>query len=293
MTTIRSGRALGFLTVILGILTLGAAAAPLDRDLQQLDRLEARRDRLLARGDSLGRLLASVPAGDRATAARLLQEAEGLGERSREVDLEILLTRDRCRSLAIQELATNRGPDPAAASRRADALRSLLQGRLNQPPQGEFVLVEPDSSDGYETLLDKQAYLKDLRDRIVTLDRLSGERAERLAREQALLGASQGFVEESRFLDEGGRVGSSDLLLRQPGDPPQDDPGHARAAGSVVGTGREEATLNPAPSESTTIGTDVGVLSSARVRLKLDLARVDSLLAQTKGLLDHYAPSAP
>ncbi len=284
-------RAVGFLTALVGILTICASASPLDSELRSLDRLENRRTRILAEADSIGHLLANLPARDNASAGRLLRKAEGLGEESRDLDLEILLARDRCRSLAIRELESVMRSDSTGAAARENALVDLLEGRLSQPPQGDFVLVEPDSSDGYETLLDKQAYLDDLRDRIVSLDRLSGERVERLAREQSLLRASEGLIEESRFLDEGGRVGSGDLLLHQPGDPPE-GPGHARSVGSVVGTGREDQPLSSAPSESTSIGRDLAQIRSTRARLKEDLARVDSLLRTTEALLDRYVPTS-
>jgi hypothetical protein len=273
--------------LLLGILTLQAPAAPLDGELRRLDGLEKERESLLARADSLGRVLAALASGDR-LATRLLREAEALGESSRDLDLEILLARDRCRSLAQQELASLQGADSLGAVRRGDALKALLDGRLSQPPQGEFVLVEPDSSDGYETLLDKQAYLRDLRDRIVDIDKRSQERVERLSRERALLHASEGFAEESRFLDEGGRVGQGALHLQQPGTPPDDGPGRPRPGGSLVGTSREDQPLTAAPSESTTIGDDIGSLEIARSRFKTDLVRVDTLLERTNALLDRF-----
>ena len=88
----------------------------------------------------------------------------------------------------------------------------ILEGRLADRIGDELVLVQPDSLDGVETLLDKQAYLQDLRDRMVTLDRRLGERAESVRRERAIRDASAGFTDEARFLDEGGRVGSDDSV---------------------------------------------------------------------------------
>jgi len=282
----------GFLTVVLGFLTNRAPSTPLNDELTRLDRLEAHRDRVLAREDSLGGLIATMEVGDR-KAARIFAEAEKLAVEAREVNLELLLTRDRCRSLAQSEWVNLDRVDPSGAAFRENALKGLLEGRLNQPPEGEFVLVEPDSSDGYETLLDKQAYLKDLRDRIVILDNLSGERAERLQRERSLLRANAGFIDDSRFLDEGGRVGSGNLFMQQPGSPPPDDPGHARPTGAILGTGREDEPLSAAPSESTSIGSDLGRLRVTRERLQRDLSRVDVLLAETLRLLGRFEGFAP
>lgn len=284
-------RAIGFLTLLVGFLTFRSGAAPLDEELRRLDTLENRRDHLLAGADSLGGILATLPPGDR-RAGRLLRNAEALGEQSRDIDLEILLARERCRSLAEQELASSAGADSAGALLRGEFLKGLLDGRLSRLPTGDLVLVEPDSSDGYETLLDKQAYLSDLRDRIVALDKRSGAQIERLTRERALLRASEGFVEESRFLDEGGRVGPGALRLQQSETPPDDGSGHPRTGESAIGTGREGESLTAAPSESTAIGTNIGALVVARSRLAMDLARVDALLGETSALLDRFVPAS-
>ncbi len=279
-------RSVGFLTLLLGILTLRTGAAPLDAELGRLSTLEIRRNQLLTSADSLGHVLSTLPPGDRG-AARLLGDAETLGEKARDLDLEILLVRERCRSLAQQELASLGSADSLGAVRRRDALRTLLDGELSISLKGELVLVEPDSTDGYETLLDKQAYLSDLRDRIVALETRSGERIERISRERALLRESEGFAEESRFLDEGGRVGPGAFHV-QTGAPPYDGPGHPQAGHSFVGTGREDQPLTAAPSESTAIGTDIGALRATRARLHAELARVDSLLQRTSAFLDRF-----
>ncbi|MDM7917135.1 MAG: hypothetical protein QUU85_17975, partial [Candidatus Eisenbacteria bacterium] len=69
----------GFLTSVVGFLTVGAAsAAPLDEALVRLDRLESEQHRLVLRADSLGELLAAL-SSDPSKQKPLLREAERLG----------------------------------------------------------------------------------------------------------------------------------------------------------------------------------------------------------------------
>ena len=289
---------LGFLIVALGILTGAANAAPLDDALGRLDRLERQRTDLLSEADSLGRLLQSLPSDKGVAAKEILRQAERLGKRSSEVDVEILLGREACRTLALQELEMLRA---GAGSGGGDAARELsvlgvLEGRLADRIGNELVLVQPDSLDGYETLLDKQAYLQDLRDRVTALDRRLAERAERVRRERAIREASAGFTDETRFLDEGGRVGS-DETVRLRGTPPAESGGGgaARAApagsdGAVAGEG--DAYLSPGlESQSSTDA--LRTLAHARARLAQDLTLVSTALESTRGMLRRFGAESP
>ena len=281
--------AVGFLTVAVGFLTPAAAGAPLDDALERLDRLEAERAGILDQADSLGVLLTTLPAGSDRAAAGLLQAAEGLGERSQEIELEILLARQRCRSLADQELESLGTPSTPEELRRESVLLDLLDRRLGDDWGGSLVLVEPDSSDGYETLLDKQAYLADLQDRIAALDESLGRRIERSRREEALRKAGERFADESRFLDEGGRVGSDETVyLRNlpTGDYSGDGMARLRPSGGGL-EGSDEPGIEAPPAGSPGGGT-LEALLAARARLERDLGRVAAALQATETLLARY-----
>ena len=289
---------LGFLTVALGILTGVGGATPLDEAVQRLDRLERQRSDLLSEADSLGGLLQSLPSDKGGAAKEILRQAERLGKRSSEVDVEILLVREGCRTLALQELEVLRegeGSGGGDAARELSLLR-LLERRLADRIGGELVLVQPDSLDGYETLLDKQAYLRDLRDRVAALDRRLAERADRVRRERAIREASAGFTDEARFLDEGGRVGS-DETVRLRGAPSTGGGGRdaARIApagsdGSVAGEG--EAYLSPG-SEFQSSSDPLRALAQARARLAQDLTLVSTALESTRGMLRRFGAESP
>ena len=291
-------RLVGFLIVPLGFLTAPAPAAPLDDALGRLDRLEQQRSRLLAEADSLGQLLQSLPSDKGGEAKTILRQAERLAKRSTDVDVEILLAREGCRTLALQELETLRAASGTATAdaAREDSVLGILEGRLADRIGDELVLVQPDSLDGVEALLDKQAYLQDLRDRMVTLDRRLGERAKRVRREQAVRDASAGFTDEARFLDEGGRVGSDDLV-RLRGASPTDGGGEgaariAPAAGDGTVAGEGDASFVPAPGSASSED-PVRTLARARARLAQDLSHVATALESTRAMLRRFNVEAP
>ncbi|MBD3161993.1 MAG: hypothetical protein GF346_06850 [Candidatus Eisenbacteria bacterium] len=282
-------RIAGFLTLLLGFLTVPLAAAPLEEALQDLDALEEARAEIFAKADSVGRAIAVLPDGADEEIGRLLQDAERLAERARSLDVEILLARQRCRSLAMRELERlESAADPESLAREGEVL-DLLEDRLADRWGIEPVFVEPDSLDGYETLLDKQAYLADLRDRIALLSRGLTRRIDSVRREEALRRASERFADESAFLDEGGRIGSDGRapLRGIPDEDPPDD-GHARS----LPTGGAGNDPDAVPADA--FGAEwpdqdrLDALEAARRKLERDLSRVADALRETEDLLEQY-----
>jgi hypothetical protein len=284
----RSCFSASFLTILVGFLTVGTAA-PVDEALARLDELEGQRAEIRARADSLGAQLGRLAESQR---PRILQEAERLSGRARDLDVEILLERGRCRSLATQELDRLRDASTPEASQREAVLLRVLETRLGGDWNDELVFVEPDSTDGYETLLDKLAYLTDLQERIVGLQKNLDRRIDRTRRELGLRRASEGLAEESRFLDEGGRVGSDDVvLLHGVAGGGNGTPGQGRLATSASGVeGTVEGDL--VPLEGSTVDSNLAVLARARVGLDANRERVVGLLRITEDLLRRY-PAAP
>ncbi|MFB3909170.1 MAG: hypothetical protein ACE15D_12285 [Candidatus Eisenbacteria bacterium] len=284
----------GFLTSVVGFLTVGAAsAAPLDEALVRLDRLESEQHRLVLRADSLGELLAAL-SGDPSKQKPLLREAERLGAQARRIDVEVLLERQRCRSLATRELEQVQERRSDADLAREAHLLDLLDRRLQDPWEGRLVLVQPDSADGYETLLDKQAYLSDLRDRIETLEQQLRRRGEAIRREESLRRASEGFAEESRFLDEGGRVGSDETARTHGLSGVPDGDGAARGLG-VGGSVLPSADPDElGPPDAATSRDAAALVRQAVEQMQQDLGRVRSALEATEQLLRNFsATSAP
>lgn len=280
--------AAGFLIALVGFLT-AAWAAPLDESLAQLSDLEGRRAEILAEADSLGALLGRLPESQR---PRILQQAERLSARARDLDVEILLERRRCRSLALQELEQLGEASRPEASQREALLLGILETRLGEDWKEDLVFVEPDSTDGYETLLDKRAYLTDLQERIIGLQKNLDRRIDRTRRERRLRRASEGLAEESRFLDEGGRVGSDDVvLLRGISGGGNGTPGQGRIAPS--GAGVEGSMEGDLPADEDLGDSELAVLARAKTDLGLSLARVASLLGSTDDLLRHYPAGSP
>jgi hypothetical protein len=201
-----------------------------------------------------------------------------------------LLQRERCRSLAREELRASRPDSPEKAARER-LLQDLLDGRLGPDLGGDLIMVEPDSADGAETLLDKRAYLEDLRDRIVRLRDLLKRRDERARRQRNLLRAGERFREQDQFLDEGGRVGSDETVLLR-GLSGIDPGGMGRVPGSG-GSGVGSETFPPGipePADSTAF--TESTVRAALFRLDRGLNRVDAALRTTDDLLRRYeAPS--
>jgi hypothetical protein len=146
-----------------------------------------------------------------------------------------------------------------------------------------------------ETLLDKKAYLEDLRDRILDLDGRVGRRIDRTRRENALRAASERFAEDSRFLDEGGRVGSDETVwmrgIGPEGEPAGEGQGKATPGEGLGFSGDPEGGAAPG-------GIPDGSLAGAsweevRSRLKADLSRVLSSLEATNDLVQRYRPIRP
>jgi hypothetical protein len=279
----------GFLMLTLGFLTTVATAAPLDDALGRLDRLEERRGAYLARADSLGRILTDLPDERSDEAGPLLQQASGVEGAVRTLDLEILLQRERCRSLAREELdrlppVGTEGSDRVARQRQ---LQEILDGRLSEPLGGDLILVEPDSADGAETLLDKRAYLEDLQERIEKLKDLLRRREERARRERSLIRASEGFREQDQFLDEGGRVGSDETVLLR-GLPGHDPDGSGRVPGSGGSGVTEEAFPRGVPEPIETVSYGEGTVREALARLDEGLTRVRAALRSIDGLLRRF-----
>lgn len=281
-------RGLGFLTLALGFLTLPSFSAPLDEALARLGRLESERAGILARADSLGLLLGTENGMSDPRARAWLESAEALAARSQEMELEILLERERCRSLARQELAALSPRDGTAPARELE-LRDLLEGRLSGGFGGAWVVVEPDSIDGTETLLDKQAYLRDLRDLLEGVRERADRREERIRREQALFRAGEGLLDEARFLDEGGRVGSDEtvLLHGMPGSPPGGDA--ARVPGTTGGIDGVEFPDRLGGGDPGRIDA-AAALREIRRQVDLDLERIDASLEQIERLLRRASP---
>ncbi len=274
---------LGFLTIAVGFLTVPAHSAPVEDELARLDRLEAQRAVVIAQADSIGRLLAVGEGIRDPRASDWLKSAEGLADRSLEMELEILLARERCRSLALQELGAIDRNDSSAVARVAE-LGRLLDDRLARGFGGIWVVVEPDSADGVETLLDKQAYLEDLRDRLGDVRERVDRRRTQVRRERALLRANEGLADESRFLDEGGRVGSDETVLLHgwPGTPPGE--GAARLPGTTGGIDAVEFPDRSGDGESGSGDVDAA-LEKIRSRVDRDLERVDASLETIGDLL--------
>jgi len=262
--------------------------------LARLDRLDAERQTILQRADSLGLLIQQLPDGSDDRVAELLSRAERLGERSQEIELELLIERQRCRSLALQELESLReGPTEEGLERTA-ILLDLLDQRLGELWGKNWVFVEPDSADGYETLLDKQAYLIDLQEQIGGVDDRLDRRIEQRRREEALRAAGDRFEDEVRFLDEGGRVGAeATVFLRgiPSGEYSGDGMGRNLPSGGGLET-TEHAGLEGSDLDLAAAG-PLGVLLAARERISEDLDRVAALLRNTGLLIDRYESSSP
>lgn len=286
-TSVRLAGAAGFLTLLLHFLMFSAVAGPVEESLGNLDRLETARNGILAQADSLGRLVSIGPDRGSGRQKSLLREIDRLSERSRDLEVEILLERQRCRSLAVQELAALAAQNSSDLERRR-ALDEIVDRRLADRSGADWVWVEPDSADGVETLLDKQAYLKDLRDRIQATRSRVNSRVERLRRERSLLRASEGFADEARFLDEGGRVGSDErALLRGVSGAPLEG-GSGRVPGSGGG-GAEQAPFPAAAGSSTApSGDPLASLLETRGGLDADLERANATLDAIDRLLSRY-----
>jgi hypothetical protein len=276
----------GILILTLGFLTSGASAAPVDDALTRLDRLESQRSVFLARADSLGRLLTDLPDERSDEAGPLLEQASGVEQSVRTLDVEILLQRERCRSLAREELGKPGSATPEAVA-RVRQLQDLLDGRLGPGLGGDLIMVEPDSTDGSETLLDKQAYLEDLKDRILRLKEILRRREDRAKRDRSLIRASEQFREQDQFLDEGGRVGSDERILLR-GLSGTDPDGLGRVPGSG-GSGVTEETFPRAIPD--TVGSarfGEKTVRAALARLDQGLTRVNAALRKTEELLRQY-----
>jgi hypothetical protein len=276
---------IGFLTIAVGFLMTAALSAPLDETLSQLGKLEAERDQVLIQADSLGQLLSTVTDPGSSEGIELFQEGERLGQESADIELEILLVRRQCRSLARQELDDLRETSTTEALARSAALMDLLDRRLADDWGTDPVLVEPDRADGRETLLDKQAYLADIRDRLVSLQEGLSRRIDQARQEETLLRAIERFADETRFLDESGRVGSDpEVALRAgPGDPPDDDPSRNLITGGGVEDPGELRSVAPAIGRYE-LG-DLASLQAAHAEIERDLNRVEEALRATEGLL--------
>ena len=283
----------GFLTLAVGFLMPPATAAPLGDALELIDQLESDRRELLAHADSLGSLLAATDGASSPEAARLLREAGELEEEAREIELQILLTRQRCRSLASRELESLQGSTDPEKRQRESELLVLLERKLAADWGGEWVLVEPDSLDGYETLLDKRAYLADLQDRFTAWLGNLDRRMERERREEALRTASDRFAEESRFLDEGGRVGSDETVMLRglPGDEPPEGTARIRPSGGGVHDPDDVGSLLPVDDASD--GSGSADLATTHARLERDLSRVAATLLATEELLGRFEALQP
>jgi hypothetical protein len=275
----------------LGFLMPGAGAAPVDDALAHLDRLEGQRSRFLARADSLGQILTELPDERSDEAGPLLQQASGVESAVRALDLEILLQRERCRSLAREELRGLR-PDPPDGAARQQRLQVLLDGRLGESLGGDLIMVEPDSSDGAETLLDKRAYLEDLRERIGKLKELLRRREERARRERSLIRASERFREQDQFLDEGGRVGSDETVQLR-GLPGNDPGGSGRVPGAGGSGVTEETFPRGIPDLPQSAPYSEATVRGALGRLDHELTRVDSALREIDVLLRRYEAPTP
>jgi len=286
-------RLIAFLTLALGFLTLSASAAPLDDAIRTLDLLESARTGILREADSLGQILSDLPSLEDPRARDLFRRAEDLGRRSSEVEVEILLARGRCRTLAIQEME---GLEIGPGSRQEDVLARgseilrLLEGRLGDPWRGEVVMVEPDTLDGYETLLDKEAYLQDIQDRLLDLDRQIERRIASVGRERALRVETERLADEARFLDEGGRVGSDDAALLPGGGGSTGGSGDLKPwtmREGVLGDG-DASSLLRTPIEIGGEGDPVELLRAARSQLAQDLSLVSASLRRTRDLQERF-----
>lgn len=283
----------GFLTLTVGFLTLPASADDLDDALERLDRLEAQRGELQAEADTLGSLDFTLPGGSDAEKKRALREGERLAEVLREIELEILLARQACRSLVNAELETLGRPSTTEGFARESRLLDLLEGRLSDGWNVGLILVEPDSLDGYETLIDKQACLEDFQEQITGLIVSSDRRIESMRRERALLLESERFADDANFLDEGDRVGSDEIVALRgvPGEEYSEGSGRISPSGHGVEDRGDLRSMAPTTGSSTQGG--LASLTSARAQLEQDLSRVEAALEATEALLGRYATDQP
>ena len=280
----------GFLTVVVGFLTLPAQADPLADSLRQLNSLEAQQARLLARADSLRQVLAGLSAGQVTEQGQLLGEADRLGELSGELERSILPLKDLCRRLALQELdVLSDQASPERVARAVGLIGMLVDGRLSRAPGGEYVFVQPDSLDGLQTLFGKQALLQELQGRLLAWDDQLGKCEDAMGRERALRMAARQFGDEIAFLNEGGRIGS-DEAVRTRGIPPVEGPdeGRGRVAGSGGGgvTNDELAGEIPHPEEEG--GSLLSFIREGRTRIRRDLNRVEASLRATAMLIQRF-----
>lgn len=285
----RALKLVGILTVTVGFLTPSASSAPLDDSLEELGRMELERAELLTEADSLGAVLTSLPDPESTEATRLHAETVSLEDRSRTIELEILLLRERCRSLAQQELAGIQDPSTPDGRAREMQLLNLLDIVLADD-WGDVLVVEPDVDDGYETLVTKQTYLGELREHLLDLDERVARRIERTRRDEALLRASAEFDGELRFLDESGQVNSDARI--HPRGAPGESPG---GAGRVLPTdsGVEEPgdlwSMAPGPNEGD--HDRFQSLANTRDRIERELERVAEALQATEDLLESFDPT--
>lgn len=270
-----------------GFLTTSAASAPLDDSLGELGRLEVERAELLAEADSLGAVLISLPDPESSEATRLHRQTVMLEDRSRGIELEILLLRDRCRSLAQQELASLQDPSTPEELAREMQLLNLLDIVLADE-WGDVFVVEPDVDDGYETLVTKQTYLGELREHLLDLDERIARRIERSRRDEVLLRASAEFDEELRFLDESGQVSSDARIFPRggSGDTPGEGAGRVRPTDSGVEERGDLRSMAPGPNEGDHDRNQS--LANARNRIRTELERVAGALQATEDLLENF-----
>lgn len=285
----------GLLIPAIGFLTSQAAGAPVDDALDDLSRLEARRDALVRQADSLGTLHVALQDPNGREARQLLERSEELSSRASDLEAEILLVRQTCRVLVQRELDERRA-DPSPIQRQRElVLYDLLENRLSDSWEGQFVLVVPDSLDGLEGLLDKKAYLEDLKDRILDLESRVERRIERARREAALREASDRFAQDSRFLDEGGRVGSDETVWMRGIGSEDGAPGEGQGKATVAeGTGFGG---DPADVSGGAGWRDVTLQGASwhdvRAGLQADLSRVQALLEQTDSLVRSFGRARP
>jgi hypothetical protein len=290
----RAAALAGILTVAVGFLTSAALSAPLDDALERIGRLEIERGTLLAEADSLGFVLASLPDQGSPEALALHRETGRLEGESREIELQILLLRERCRGMAQQELETLSNPTTPEEVARERQLLNLLDIVLADDWGEEYVLVEPDIVDGYETLVTKQIYLEELQEHLLDLAARATRRIEQTRRENALVQASAEFEEELRFLDESGQVNSDERILvrGRPGESPDGGSGRIQPAEADAGVENPGEILSMAPTPNGGDQDPLQRLATTRERIESELERVARALEATENLLEIFESSA-
>ncbi|MBD3336235.1 MAG: hypothetical protein GF355_12030 [Candidatus Eisenbacteria bacterium] len=264
------------------------------------DSLLVERARLQERATRLAEALEALPVDpatgeprDQDVHARILAEGEELGERVDLIDVALIESREKLRSISTRMLPRLDERGGAAAEEPGyHAFRQELMAWQGHVPLLPAINVVVRPEDTPDELRDKAAYLRDLADGLDHLAELLEQRLAGFERQQRLMRGAEEFWEEYDFFDEEGswdEQGRAPLLIKTPTGDNFGGPGMARGSSPVFvtpdGSWELDALLSEEPSSEEEMQKLLRVLSSAREELAFQR---DSVWAQA-GRLEEEA----